>query len=143
MSSDVTLHLPDSTAERLKARAQQAGRTVDEVGALSIEEWLRQQEFPEIEFRAFGSERHACLKGASPIWQIILVAEGYGLNAEKTAAHFEWPLHRVQPAFGYYQVYPDDIDRAIEENRALGFKQLRRLLPRLESFSPPPPPRHR
>jgi len=37
-----------------------AGRSVNELGSISIEEWLRQNEFAEIEFRSFGGERQAC-----------------------------------------------------------------------------------
>lgn len=138
MSKVVTLRLSESTAERLKAWARRAGRSVSEVGALSIEEWLRQQEFAEIEFRAFGGERLACLKGALPIWKIIMVAQAYQMSAERTAAHFEWPVHRVQAAFTYFAAYPEEIERVLAENRATDFEQLRRMLPRIESFSMPP-----
>jgi hypothetical protein len=135
MSSVVTLRLPNETAQRLKACARRAGRSVSEVGALSIEEWLRQNEFADIEFRAFGGERHACLKGAPQVWQVVLVAQGYGLDAERTAEHFMLPVRRVQAAFNYYQVYSDEIDQAIADNRATTFGELRRLLPGTESMT--------
>lgn len=132
MSRVVSLRLPDGTAERLKGWARRAGRSVSEVGALSIEEWLRQQEFADIEFRTSGPFRDACLKGGPQIWQVIFVAQGYGMDVDRTAAHFEWPARRVQAAFNYYAAYPEEIDRAIEENRSLTFDQLKRLLPQIE-----------
>ena len=57
MARDVTLRLPDETAARLEATARKEGRSLSETGARSIEEWLRQNEFPEIEFRTFNGER--------------------------------------------------------------------------------------
>lgn len=135
MSQVVSLRLPDETAERLKRSARRAGRTVGELGALSIEEWLRQGEFADIEFRNFGGERLACLKGALPVWQLIDVARGYGLDAEKTADHFGFPAHRVQAALNYYEAYPAEIDQAIADNSAVTFDALKRLLPQTDCIT--------
>jgi hypothetical protein len=138
VSKVVTLRLSDPTADRLKACARRAGRSISEMGAVALEEWLRQQEFADIEFRAFGGERHACLKGSLPIWQIVMVARAYEMNVERTAAHFEWPAYRAQAAFTYYKADPDEIDEALAENRAVDLEKLRRMLPRLETFTVPP-----
>lgn len=134
MSRVVSLRLPNETAERLQAWARRAGRSVSEVGARSVEEWLRQQEFADIEFRGFGATREACLKGGPRVRVIILVAQGYAMDAARTAAHFEWPVPRVQAAFNYYAAYPTEIDQAIEDNRSVTFEQLQRLLPQIESI---------
>jgi hypothetical protein len=132
------LRLPDETAERLQAWARRAGRSVSEVGACSIEEWLRQSEFADIEFRSFGGERHACLKGALQVWQVIMLAREYGMDAERTAAHFGWPVHRVRAALNYYEAYPAEIDQAIADNLSISFDQVKRALPRAERLTVPP-----
>jgi hypothetical protein len=137
MSQVVSLRLPDETAERLKVTARRTGRTLNEVASRSLEEWFRQEEFADIEFRNFNGERHACLKGALPIWQLILVARDYGLDAEKTAAHFRFPLHRVKAGVHYYEAYPQEIDQAIADNEAMTFDKLKRLLPQLEAITVP------
>jgi hypothetical protein len=31
--------------------------------------------------------------------QVIMVAEGYRMEADRTAAHFDWPVHRIRAAF--------------------------------------------
>jgi hypothetical protein len=135
MSRVVTLRLPEATAQRLRTLARRSGRSISEVGARSIEEWLRQQEFADLEFRAFGGERHACLKGGPPIWQVIMVARDHDLDPERTAAHFGWPVERARAALHYYEVYPDEIDQALAENQALTYDQLKRLLPRTERLT--------
>ncbi|HLK55835.1 MAG TPA: hypothetical protein VKU00_04705 [Chthonomonadaceae bacterium] len=137
MSQVVSLRLPDETAERLKVTARRTGRTLNEAAARSIEEWLRQEEFADIEFRNFNGERHACLKGALPIWQLIMVARDYGMDIDKTAAHFRFPIHRVKAAFHYYEAYPQEIDQVIADNNAMTFDKLKRLLPQLEPIPIP------
>ena len=132
MSRVVSLRLPEETAERLTRTARKAGRSVNEVAARSIEEWLRQSELADIEFRSFSGERHPCIKGALPVWQLILVARHYAMDVQKTAAHFGWPLRKVQAGFTYYQVYPVEIDQAIADNQSMTAPQLGRMLPGLE-----------
>ena len=145
MSQVVSLRLPNETAERLRVAARRTGRTLNEAACRSLEEWLRQEEFADIEFRNFNGERYACLKGALPLWQLIMVARDYGMvardygmDAEKTAAHFRFPLHRIKAAFHYYEAYPQEIDQAIADNDAMTFDKLKRLLPQLEAIVLPP-----
>lgn len=137
MSQIVSLRLPDVTVERLKTTARRTGKTVNEAASRSIEEWLRQEEFADVEFRNFGGERHACLKGALPIWQLIMVAQEYGMDAGKTATHFRFPLHRVKAGFHYYEAFPQEIAQAIADNDAMTFDTLKRLLPQLEGIAIP------
>jgi hypothetical protein len=131
----LTLRVPDATAERLKKIARRQGRSVSEIGARSLEEWLRQNEFSDIEFSDFQGERPACLKGHIRIWKIIDVAEAYDFDPEKTAAHFHMPVARIQAAFNYYRAYPEEVDQIITENRSITFEDLKRRLPSLERFS--------
>jgi uncharacterized protein (DUF433 family) len=126
------MRLPEETAEWLKASARRSGRSVSELGAALFEEARRISEFAEIEFRTFGGERQVCLTGGLRLWKILLVAQGYGMDAEKTAAHFDLPVWKVQAAFHYYEVFPQEIDAAIVEVRSQTFDTLKRKLPQLE-----------
>lgn len=132
MSQTVTMRLPDETAEWLKASARRVGRSVSEVGAALFEEARRMSEFAEIEFRTFGGERQACLKGGLRLWKVILTAQSYAMDAEKTAAHFELPVWKVQAALHYYEAFPEEIDAAIADARTQTFDTLKRKLPQLE-----------
>ena len=132
MSQTITMRLPEETAEWLIASARRVGRSVSELGAALFEEARRISEFAEIEFRTFGGERQVCLTGGLRLWKILLVAQGYGMDAEKTAAHFDLPVWKIQAAFHYYEVYPQEVDVAIAEVRAQTFDTLKRKLPQLE-----------
>ena len=135
MARDVTLRLPDETAARLEATAKKEGRSLSETGARSIEEWLRQEEFPEIEFRTFNGERRPCLTGLTQIWQIIMVARHYDLDVGKTAYYFQVAPHRIEAAFNYYRAYPEEIDQAVAENDSWTYERMKESLPELERFS--------
>ena len=87
--------------------------------------------FRSIEFRTFNGERHACLKGALQIWQVIMVARGFGLDAERTAQYFEFPVHRIQAALNYYHSHREEIDKPLEENDSMTYEKLKRILPNL------------
>ena len=132
MSQTVTMRLPDETAEWLKSSARRAGRAVSELGATLFEEARRMSEFAELEFRTFGGERQACLKGGLRLWKVILTAQEYAMDAEKTAAHFELPVWKVQAALHYYEAFPEEIDAAIADARSQTFDTLKRKLPQLE-----------
>ncbi len=134
MSQVVSLRLPDATADRLRAVARRGGRTLNDAAARSLEEWLRTEEFADIEFRSFNGERHACIKGALQVWQLIMVARDYGMDADATAAHFQWPVHRVKAGLNYYEAYPQEIDDAVADNDAMTFDVLKRMLPQLEAI---------
>lgn len=131
MSQTVSLRLPDTTAEWLRATARRTGHSLNELGAQLLEESRRTSEFAEIEFRSFNGERHACIKGSLQVWQLIEVARNYDMNAAKTAEHFGWPVWKVQAGFHYYEAFPDEVDRAIGENQAMGYERLKRLFPQL------------
>jgi nitrogenase molybdenum-iron protein alpha/beta subunit len=139
MSQTITLRLPDETAKWLKDWARRAGRSVNELGTTLFEEARRMTEFAEIEFRTFNGERHACIKGQLQVWQLIMVARDYGMDIEKTAAHFGWPAWKVQAGINYYEAFPEEIDRAIAENN-VGPEKLKRLFPHLQVIDIKIPP---
>lgn len=132
MSQTVSLRLPDATAERLRRVARRAGRSVNEVASRQIEESLRMGEFADIEFRDFGGERHACIKGHLEVWQLIMIARCYDMDPQRTADHFQWPVRRVLAGLHYYEAFPEEIDLPLAENDAMTVNDLRRLIPDLE-----------
>ena len=136
MSQPVTVRLAEPSAEALRFLARKEHRSVSEVGGRLIEEGIRQNSFPYIEFRSFNGERHACIKGSLQVWQAILVAKEYNMDAEAVASHLCLKPEQVQSAVSYYQSYPAEIDQALEENR-IGEERLRQMLPNLRVFTTP------
>ncbi|MBY0504965.1 MAG: hypothetical protein K2X03_13720 [Bryobacteraceae bacterium] len=97
---------------------------------MSIEEALRHEEFPEIDFRDSSRGRQAYVVGSSmAVWEVLMVAETYALDARTTAEHLEWPLRRVEGVMAYIRAHPEDITAALAENDAVNEEELRRRLP--------------
>ena len=129
MSQVVTVRVPEETAEAMRRIAQKERRSLSDVGARMIEEWVRQSQFAHIEFRSFNGERHACVKERLQVWQVVMVARDYEMDVEKTAKHLGHTREQTQSAFHYYEAYTEEIDVALAENDAMGYDQIKRLLP--------------
>ncbi|ARI80908.1 transcriptional regulator [Microcystis sp. LEGE 00066] len=136
MSQVVSARLPDHTAERLKRLARRLGKTPSETGAILIEESLRESEFPYIEFRHSPLGRQPYLKNSSlALWEVIQIAQSYGLDEEKTAAHFHRPLEWVRSALLYAEAYRSEVQTAISDAQAMNETTIKRLLPQLETMT--------
>jgi uncharacterized protein (DUF433 family) len=134
MSQSLTLRLPDEDAAEVRRIAQRERRSISEVGARIVDEWLRQNRFPHIEFRSINGERVACIKGRLEVWQVMMVARNHHNDIAKTAAHLDLRPEQVQAALDYAAAYPAEIEAALAENRE-GFERLKRLLPQIERIS--------
>jgi hypothetical protein len=136
MSQVVSTRLPDHTAERLTRLARRLGKTPSETGAILIEESLRESEFPYIEFRHSPLGRQPYLKNSSlALWEVIQIAQSYGLDEEKTAAHFHRPLEWVRSALLYAEAYRSEVQTAISDAQAMNETTIKRLLPQLETMT--------
>jgi len=136
MSQPVTVRLPEPSWEELRQIARRERRSISEVGARFITEGLRESRFPYIEFRSFNGERHACIKGGLQIWQLMMVARDFGMDVDKIAFHLNLKPEQVKAGLHYYEVYPEEIDLALEENN-LGYERLKAMLPNLELATVP------
>lgn len=136
MSKVVSTRLQDQTFQRLSRVARILDKTPSDTVATLVEESLRSIEFALIEFRNSGLGRQAFMKGSSlAVWEVIEISECYEGNVEKVADHFEQSVEWVRAAFNYAEAYPEEIDFAIQDHRAVTHTDLKRLLPNLEVFS--------
>ncbi len=137
-SKVMSLRFAPAQMERLNRLARRLGRTPSETSALLVEESLRRSEFALIDFRSSETGRQAFVQGTSlSVWEVVLVAQGYNLDASRTAQHLEWPLTRVQAALGYAQAFPEEIQTAIQDNESYSFERLRRMVPQARLFPAP------
>lgn len=144
-SKVMSMRFAPEQVERLQRLARRLGRTPSETGALLVEESLRRAEFALIDFRDSPAGRQACVQGSGlAVWEVVLVAQGYGLDAEKTAEHLAWPVPRAKAALLYAEAFPEEIEAALEDNRGFTFERLQRLLPQARLVEIPvaeaPPP---
>ena len=66
-------------------------------------------------------------------WEVISVANLLDLDAEATAAHFEYPVEWIRAALAYYKAFTEEIGDAIDGNR-LEEDEIRSQLPKLQTI---------
>jgi uncharacterized protein (DUF433 family) len=113
----MSLRLPQTTIERLGARAERAQMPPRTLAQRYVEEGLRMDEHPLVRFVDGPGGRRARLMGTgSDVWEVIAAVRDNDGDARETADYLEQSLGLVQAAVAYYGAYPDEIDRWIERN---------------------------
>ena len=88
------------------------------------------REFAFIDFRDSAAGRQACIQGSSlAVWEVVFVVRSYKQDLTATAKHLRWPIAKVQTAVNYAEAFPDEIDQALTNNKAVDFVALKRMLP--------------
>jgi predicted DNA-binding protein len=139
MSKVVSTRLTEETEARLQRLARYLGKTPSETGAMLIEESLRENEFAYIEFRNSPVGRQAYLKNSNlAVWRVIMLAQQYRNDLDKTATHLQKPIEWVKAAFNYAEAYSKEINLAIEDSLAINYTTIKRILPQTELLVIPP-----
>jgi hypothetical protein len=124
------LQLPDGQAARLDRFAGRIYKSRTEATAQLIEEALRHDEFPDVEFRDSPAGRQAfVVESGLAVWEVLLIAEGYEMDPARTADHLRWPVGRVDSVFAYTRAYAAEVSAALAENDAVTEGELRRRWP--------------
>ena len=139
MSQTVSLRLPDELVSRIDrfARMLGNGTTRTRASFILLDEALREEDFAEIEFRNTSIGRQPFVKQAGmAVWEFIMVAQGFDMEAERTAEYLQCPVGNVKAALNYYNAYREEIDQALQDNE-MGEERLKRLFPNLQVFTIP------
>ena len=135
-STVISMRLPSASSKRLKRMANRHGWTASDASARLVEEGLRRSEFAWIDFRDSAAGRQACIQGSSlAIWEVMLVVRSYKHDLKAVAKHLRWPAAKVQAAVNYAEAFPEEIEEALDENQAIDFQVIRRMLPQATEFS--------
>jgi uncharacterized protein (DUF433 family) len=117
MGRPMSIRLPDSTVERLGARAERAQVPPRTLAQRYVEEGLRMDEHPLVRFADGPAGRRARLVGTgSDVWEVIAAVRDNEGDIAKTADYLELPLGLVQAAVTYYGAHRDEVDGWIERN---------------------------
>src|ERR1700693_3691613 len=134
-STVISMRLPVASGNRLKRMPNRYGWTPSDASARLVEEGLRRSEFAFIDFRDSAAGRQACLQGSSlAVWEVMMLLRRYTGDATSVATHLHWPEVKVTAAIRYAEAFPKEIESALEENDAMGFQALSRMLPQATEF---------
>lgn len=137
-SEVLSIRLPAGRGDVLRREARRRGRSLSELGALFIDERLREAEFAHVEFRDSAVGRQAYVRGTRlAVWQVVRLLRAHGGDASATAAHLGWPVERVKAAVHYADAHPQEVADALADHASFGPERLARLLPSLEVLEVP------
>lgn len=115
--------------------AEEAKRTQRSKGAIIerlADEALRCRRFPGIAFREEDWNRRAWVIGtALDVWEIIQALEDFGWSVARMASESDLEERQIEIAVAYHKEYPEEIDRAVAENRR-PIEELRKLYPSID-----------
>ncbi len=111
------------TLDRLVAFARRNREPRSRLAERLIEEGLRMQVHPGIEFRDGPSGRRASVRGGADVWELASVIKSVqergGDVIEESCGLTGHHPHQIRAAVGYYAEYRDEIDERIRRNAEL------------------------
>jgi uncharacterized protein (DUF433 family) len=114
-----TLRLGPGVRQRLSERARRAGLQERTLAQRYVEEGLRHDAHPLIQFIDGPSGRRASLLGRGlDVWEVIATIRDNNGSMAEAAEYLRIPAGLVEAAVAYYGEYRDEIDREIELNEA-------------------------
>ncbi len=112
-----TLRLTPDTKQRLTERARRIRMAERTLAQRYVEEGLRHDLHPLIQFLDGPSGRRACLSGRGlDVWEIIATVRDNDGSIDAAADYLGVPAGLIDAAVIYYGEFPDDVDEQIEVN---------------------------
>jgi hypothetical protein len=123
-STSFSARLDARLVARLKTRSARDGMSASQLAERYIDEGLRSEEFPGIEFRPGPAGRRAALTGGPDVWEVVrdVRAAREASAADPlaiVAAASELTEAQVRLAAAYYTEYPEEIDARIAAEEEL------------------------
>jgi uncharacterized protein (DUF433 family) len=114
-----TLRLAAGTKQRLSERARRAGVAERTLAQRYVEEGLRHDVHPLIQFLDGPSGRRPSLVGRGlDVWEVVATVQDNDGSITDAAEYLQVPAGLVEAAVAYYGEYRDEIDEQIERNEA-------------------------
>lgn len=127
-SRPFSIRLSQTTDRFVTAEAQRTKRSKGAIVEALTEEAARTRRFPGIAFRGEDARREAWVIGTGlDVWELIEMLRDYG-SPGRLVDETEIPERAVELARAYSLSYPEEVDRAIAENRR-PLSELRELYP--------------
>jgi hypothetical protein len=116
-SAPFSMRLSKRMEALVDREARRTGRSRGAIVEALADEALRMRMFPGIAFRGADWERRAWVIGtALDVWQIVDAHRDIG-SIESMAAGGSASERQVRLALNYYELFPEEIDAAVADNR--------------------------
>jgi hypothetical protein len=106
--------------DRLQHRSEVAGTSKSRLAERYVDEGIRRDEHPGIEFRDGPTGRRAALPRGPDVWQLVATLNEFGPDEEKaiapTADLLNLDESQVRAGVAYYTAFPDEVNERIALN---------------------------
>jgi uncharacterized protein (DUF433 family) len=120
----VSFRFDANTVERLRRRSHELGMAQAGLAERYIDEGMRMEEHPGIYFRDGGSGRRPAVLGTRlDVAQVIDTLRQNDNSVDETADYLDISPVQVEAAIRYYAAYTDEVDRWIEQSRAIAERE--------------------
>ena len=111
MARTRTFRFPDSLLNALGERAHERGESANALAERYVQEGLRRDAHPLIDFWDSGAGRRAMVLGSRiEVGQVVDTWLGSNKSAEATAEYFNLPERFIAAALQYYAAFQEEVD---------------------------------
>jgi uncharacterized protein (DUF433 family) len=125
------IRLPSALDEAIQREADLRGGSWSALTTEMLDEALRQRRAPGVAFVDGVTGRRAVVAGTGlEVWEVVAAWKDANEDLARTSDAFSWLSDlQVRAALGYYQLYPDEIDRRLAREDAWTRERLQAELP--------------
>ncbi len=128
-SHPVSVRLNPEALEHARQISRQSERSIGQVLSTLVDEGVRMRRCPGIIFTDGPTGRRATVAGSGvDVWEVIQVSKTCTNRRQLARAFPRLSPSQIEAALTYYDCYPDEIDRRIDENQG-SFATLQRRSP--------------
>ncbi len=126
-----SLRLPKETLKEIEEIASETGQDFSAAAKDLLVEAIKMRRCPGITFAEGTSGRRARVAGTGiEVWEIISTHRSVGKNFERLKKAYHWlSPEAIKAALGYYALYPQEIDRLIEQNETWTEEKMKKRYP--------------
>ena len=132
-----SLRLPAETMKEIEQMAKETGQDFSNVTKDLLREAIKMRRCPGILFAEGTNGRRARVAGTGiEVWEVIASYKSVKKDLKKLQKAYHWlSREQLKAALGYYAIYPQEIDRLIEQNEQWNDEKVRERYPFMRSSS--------
>jgi uncharacterized protein (DUF433 family) len=132
-----SLRLPAETTKEIEQMAKETGQDFSNVTKDLLQEAIKMRRCPGILFAEGIGGRRARVAGTGiEVWEVIATYKSMKEDFKRLQKAYYWlSSEQLKAALGYYTVYPQEIDRLIEQNEQWSDEKVRERYPFMRSSS--------
>src|SRR4030043_2399607 len=126
-----SLRLPPETMNEIERMAKETGQDFSNVTKDLLEEAIKMRRCPGILFAEGTTGRRARVAGTGiEVWEVIATYKSVKEDFKRLQKAYHWLSgEQLKAALGYYMIYPQEIDRLIEQHEQWNDKKLQERYP--------------